>query len=115
MPWNHLRVADHTDNDRLHSIGTEDLERASFLLQRTRDNGLILMFPGPPFADGSERSLARKDGRKRQDTGIEQHLTQLEIYPVPYKESLEGAKKCCEGQDARREKVRDTYADLAPL
>lgn len=78
-------------------------------------NEVILMFPGPPLASGREGSLARKDGRKRQDTGIEQYLTELEIHPVPEQECLKGAEERGEGEDTRRKQVRDTYADFAPL
>lgn len=73
------------------------------------------MYPGPPFASGCERGLARKDGRKRQDAGIEQHLAEVEIYPVPEKKRLERAEEHGEGEDTKGKQVRDTYADFAPL
>ena len=65
----------------------------SFSLQQTRVTRLILIFSGPPLASGRERGLARKDGRKRQDTGIQEHLAQVEIHPVPDEERLESAEE----------------------
>ena len=76
---------------------------------------MILLFSGTPLASSRERGLARKDGGKRQDTAIQEHLAQLEIHPVPDEERLEGAEEQSEGENARRRQVRDTYADLGPL
>lgn len=66
-------------------------------------------------AHGRESSLACEERDDAEDAAVEKDLSELEVDPVPNEQDLKGAKAADEGQDGRREEVRDAREYLTPL